>query len=344
MTEPFNLAAAASKSLNSPASRVLADRLSDVINVKDYGARGDGRVDDGRAIQAAFDMAFGPANNPHGIANAHLNRPVFFPPGLYRVSRTLMLTQVYGGYIFGAPNALIRGPSAQVGPLIKVNGMVNSRVERLSLNASNRTGYVCFDLDWDGTGPVGLHDNYISVIVGYCEIGVRVAHSGNDGARNFFSSGGASMKGYMMQIEGANATDNVCFTCGASSSGGVIHVQRGHVAAIIGGSYAAGGGFDIWLENTTGHTFIAGFRSESPQFLKIAGDATVVGVHQTGNGQLPPNNSVLDFCAMTGNGHVIVEGCASGSAYGITGTGHLYKRLSGAKSNLFAGTIMQDVS
>lgn len=65
--------------LNSPTAtgsstaRSLADRFSDVINVKDYGAKGNGSDDDTDAVQAA-------------ITAARLGGVVFFPKGEYVVS------------------------------------------------------------------------------------------------------------------------------------------------------------------------------------------------------------------------------------------------------------------
>lgn len=54
-------------------SRTLAERFGDVINVRDFGAAGDGVTDDSAALQAALDRA-------HALGGGI----VFLPPGTYR--------------------------------------------------------------------------------------------------------------------------------------------------------------------------------------------------------------------------------------------------------------------
>jgi hypothetical protein len=61
-------------------ARTLADLFADIINVKTYGAKGDGSTDDTAAIQAAFDA----------IPTA--GATVYFPPGTYNVTAQLTLT------------------------------------------------------------------------------------------------------------------------------------------------------------------------------------------------------------------------------------------------------------
>src|SRR3984893_851137 len=62
------------------ANRTMPDRLSDIFNVKDFGALGNWNgstgADDTNAIQAALNAA-----NGGGI--------VFFPPGTYRITSRL---------------------------------------------------------------------------------------------------------------------------------------------------------------------------------------------------------------------------------------------------------------
>ena len=57
----------------STTARSLAARADDVVNVKDFGAVGDGVADDAAAIQAAVNT----------------NRPVFFPQGTYRTNTAI---------------------------------------------------------------------------------------------------------------------------------------------------------------------------------------------------------------------------------------------------------------
>lgn len=58
----------------SDTPRTLADRFGDVVNVKDFGAKGDGVTDDTEAIQNALD------------AISSTKRILYFPCGYYNVT------------------------------------------------------------------------------------------------------------------------------------------------------------------------------------------------------------------------------------------------------------------
>ena len=85
----------------SEIPRTLADRFGDVVNVKDFGAKGDGVTDDTEAIQEAFKAG----------KNAH----IFWPKGTYRITDTIECYANAGGpYVhFGEACVLWDGEEAQ---------------------------------------------------------------------------------------------------------------------------------------------------------------------------------------------------------------------------------------
>ena len=75
-----------------------------VLNVRDFGAKGDGITDDTKALIAAIDAA-GPDTGP----NFWHTRIVYLPPGTYLVSGTLTHHYANGGFASGMS---LRGASA----------------------------------------------------------------------------------------------------------------------------------------------------------------------------------------------------------------------------------------
>lgn len=64
--------------------RMLADRFGDIVNVKDFGAVGDGVTDDTESVQEALDVA------------ASALAPVFFPHGTYKITTVSSTVSMYG--------------------------------------------------------------------------------------------------------------------------------------------------------------------------------------------------------------------------------------------------------
>jgi hypothetical protein len=88
----------------STTARTLANRFSDVVNVKDFGAVGNGVADDTAAIQAAINYASSNVQDsiwtigPDATPITYYTKPriVYFPSNIYRIQGTLLL-----------PNAII---------------------------------------------------------------------------------------------------------------------------------------------------------------------------------------------------------------------------------------------
>ena len=111
----------------SSASRSLKDRFADTVNVKDFGAVGDGVTDDTSAIQAALTKAFNSGSN---------RNTVYFPSGTYRTTSTLnMLGTAVSIYGTGAFNDCVIYADFTGGPCLHVKGR-NSRIENLAINGN----------------------------------------------------------------------------------------------------------------------------------------------------------------------------------------------------------------
>jgi len=156
--------------------RTMPARLAEEVNVKDFGAVGDGSTDDTTAIQDAFNFAFGSITAPHG-QNCFQNKTVFFPAGIYKVTSTLQIKWLRGGHVRGAgrDSTIIKymGPIAgghfvpkgmglSTGTrtsLFQTDGCWMSRFDGLSFQVTGGAGSsgndftVAFNLDWADNGP-----------------------------------------------------------------------------------------------------------------------------------------------------------------------------------------------
>ena len=97
-------------SFGSTEPRDLRERFKDVINVKDFGAKGDGVTDDTQAISSAISAA------------SNFNSRVFFPLGTYKISSYVDLTKdIFGdGYISDGSNS--QPVSGQLDIYVSPNG------------------------------------------------------------------------------------------------------------------------------------------------------------------------------------------------------------------------------
>jgi hypothetical protein len=291
--------------------RTMPDRLAEVVNVKDFGAVGDGKANDTAAIQAAIDAAYGPASAPHGGTNYTLNRAVFFPAGLYIISAPIRLFMVHGAHIYGAGRFATTIYNASGGGCFVTNGLNYSRFEDMYLRCDNGSGAIVFDCNWDGSGrwAVQLQSNtFINMFFNGGTIGFRLAADGYQGDSHMLINcyiAAATQAG--IYVAAQNAIQNWLIGGNISSCAIGMWGVGGFFDNYIGVNFT-GNGTDIQTETNQGNGIsITGCRSESQNFFHNAGGvpSLVAGCgHQSAQGQLG------DFVFQSG-GTIDIVGCES---------------------------------
>jgi hypothetical protein len=122
----------------STTSRLLQDRFADVINVRDFGAVGDGVIDDTAAFSAAA-FAAPAANNINGSRGTGIPRAlicnIYVPAGTYKLSS---MVNTYGKEVVWELNqaAILSNPD-------NLNGEVWRIAQRQSDNHHGSTDFAC---------------------------------------------------------------------------------------------------------------------------------------------------------------------------------------------------------
>ena len=137
---------------------------SDWINVQTAGAKGDGKTDDTAAIQAVLDHL---REKPKaGLEKQHV---VYFPPGRYRITRTLEITESTGAWLVGHGRTTT----------LVWDGEAGGR-----MYLSNGCRYVLYEgLTWDGQDKAAVLCGHQSQY--YYETWVRYRHCEFRRARDY---------------------------------------------------------------------------------------------------------------------------------------------------------------
>lgn len=120
------------------AARTLSDRFADEINVKDFGAVGDGITDDSGAINSALNFIRAQTALSGGFAWA-VGKSVRlrFPAGKYVVASTLNATGLYGsGFVWDGAGAVLIGKTNGT-PVIDCIGTGQACFRDLSIQGSS---------------------------------------------------------------------------------------------------------------------------------------------------------------------------------------------------------------
>lgn len=251
---------------------LIIGKLSPIIDVvTDFGATGNGSTDDTTAIQNALNAAYGTSGAPHegsittGGAGVFLNRPVFFPPGKYKITSPLTLTRTRGAHVFGAGRFVTTIQNTSGGSVFVTNGCEYSKFEQMQLLTSS-TG-VCFDLDWDGTGSsCALQSNtFRELYFDGGAYGLRIGHGGFMGSENTIQNCYfANHTTAGVATRNANALQNSVYGGNISGCAIGIWVFSGSVPIISGVGFQNQTDADIAVDNTAKDTYvISACRSES---------------------------------------------------------------------------------
>lgn len=275
------------------------------ISVTDYGAVGNGSTDDTTAIQNAINAAFGTSGSPHGTT-ATLNSVLYFPPGHYKVTSTLVFTAVRGGTILGAGRFTTKIEQfTSSTDLITTNGFDYCTVEGIEFVGN---GGVCFNLDWDGAAATSLQSNtFRDCYFQSGTIGLSIGSSGSMGSENlilncFFAN--QSVAG--IKTCNFNALQNSVIGGDFQGCAIGIWIHFGSVPLISGVGFQSSTTADIQQDNTAGDCLtITGCRTESPNFVKpLAGSlpAKIVGCTHTSTGYFLSggNSNTIDRCDSAG--------------------------------------------
>lgn len=254
-------------------------------HVGDYGAVGDGIVDDASSIQAAINAAVSVGNGT-----------VYFPKGTYQVGTALTLTEVKGINFLGdgQDNTKIRATGSNAA--VQCNGIWRSRFEGIQfIQSGTRTGGAVFEMDgnYDGTHHQGVQGNVFSQCffdaankADYAFAMCRQGTSNGQGSENVFIGcyfQSPVVYGYFQT--GANALNNVFIggnwqdhLTGVYLDYGSITMIRPAFQSLRGYAQITGDGWDIDCSSgSSGERItIIDPDSESLRFARFTAQAGVI--------------------------------------------------------------------
>lgn len=296
--------------------------MDDPINVKDFGAMGDGTTDDTAAITTALTEAFGSFSNPHGNAMRAMNQRVYFPNGTFNITSPLKIRSLTGATIFGAGRFSTTIQNVAGTSVFQTNGCQFSKFSDMQLSGTGTA--IVFDLDWDGTGDAALQSNtFFDILFNGGAEGCRIGKSQAMGSENLFLHcffNGHSVAG--LSTENFNACCNTVLNGDIQSCNVGILVNAGSVPIIHGVSCQLSSKWDIWINNGAYDCYsIAGIRTESANFLYCPVPSPDCQIAVSGCNQANTTSGVF----INSNANCTVDSCSSVNGQ-IKGSGTFYFR------------------
>lgn len=287
--------------LSTPVKRTLQDKLDDIVNIKDFGAVGDGITNDLSAIQRAIDQIY---NRLGAVVSPRTRRIINFYPGEYIIYGELRLP----------PNCVLRGTGRdsvriiQGSPLsacvfkttnsmgdadaLLVNGQTPGPVELSNLTFVNSFG-----------NAVGILESVNDVVIDRCRFIGNISVKANNDSSTCLTINSSYLKSNNINIvdsdftgrsvgikvtEGQGVTNVRIDKCGFQNLYRGLTVTAGNLQANASGIRVTSCVFDrISLEGITTNANVKGVITSLNTFLNVGRD------------QLSPSSavisSVIDF-------------------------------------------------
>jgi len=124
-----------------------------VLNVKDYGAVGNGTADDAAAIQAAIDASVGGTVAGGAAVTRSAVKPVYLPRGTYKITAPLKVYSVAGFHLFGDGEETFLSVSGALTYALDINGSYVGQFRDFTIKGATATDTVtsAIGMNWDNT-------------------------------------------------------------------------------------------------------------------------------------------------------------------------------------------------
>jgi hypothetical protein len=242
---------------------------SSILDVKDFGAKGDGTTDDTAALQRAIEAAFVVCAT-HDQNLSLKNKQLFVSRGRYRITSPLRINGAFGIKMCGAGRMASQIWNTAGGTVLACNGLSYSHISDLNLAGQKGDGGACIDADWKGSTYAGTQQNtFQNLFFSGSDYGLRFGNSGWQAdttlvlncSFNWHDKAGLITKNF-------NAVaDNVVGGNFQNCRKGIV-VRPGSVNVVSGVSFQNSSEWDIYIEGSANNTMtVTGCSTESNNFL-----------------------------------------------------------------------------
>jgi len=246
------------------------------VDVKRFGAKGDGTTDDTAAFQAALDAASQDASGTVGASMV-----VYVPPGTYLVSSTITGYQIVGDTEYSVSNgsfgsiskyggtvapALVGDPTQRPTIVLKDGVFVDATQPRPIIHMVNtpNAGPSGCGGQWGGSAEVGCFDILFNAVVR--DINVKTGNNPGAIGVQFYSA----QFSYMQSVK-------------VDATGGYAGIQGAPATSVWVDLEVDGGRYGLMIDRTAGVSAIAGLTLENQTVAgialgqKLVGDVAITG-------------------------------------------------------------------